>query len=58
MLKMLEYYFKSEHFTDDNKFFCEKCNKYTKNARKRTDIEKLPPFLIITLNRLKFDKEK
>ena len=55
--EMLEFTYKEEEFDQDNKYFCEKCNKMSSKATKRIKITKLPKFLVVTLNRFQFDRK-
>ena len=47
-------YFKREKLTDDNQYFCNKCNKLV-DARKTFKITKIPKVLVIHFKRFTFE---
>ncbi len=55
---MILAYFATEEFSQDNSFFCDNCKKKSSKAIKDTLIIKLPPILILSINRFKYDKKE
>lgn len=55
---MILYYFASEEFSQENSFHCDNCNKKSSKAVKETLILKLPPILILSINRFLYDKNE
>lgn len=53
---MILAFFATEEFSQDNSYFCDKCKKKSTIAIKDTLIIKLPPILILSINRFKYDK--
>jgi len=53
---MMKNIFQIETFNND--YFCDKCNKKSKEAVKSSALETCPPYLIVTLNRFYVDKDK
>ena len=49
---MIRNFFEPEEFSENNGYFCNSCNKVSSIATKETIIQKMPPYLIIHLNRL------
>ena len=47
--------FEPIEFKDDNKYFCENCQKLSSCAIKTHTPTRLPPVLILTINRFYFD---
>lgn len=56
LLKMILSYFGTEEFSNENSYFCDFCHKKSSKALKDTLIIKLPPVLILSINRFKYDK--
>lgn len=52
---MILSYFATEEFSQENSFFCDFCQKKSSKALKDTLIIKLPPVLILSINRFKYD---
>merc|ERR1712050_115455 len=50
----LNKYLEEELLSGDEQWFCEKCNKRV-NAKKKIDLWKLPPVLVVHLKRFEFD---
>lgn len=46
-----------DYLLEDNKYYCDKCNKHSQLAVKRTYYTKFPPYLMMTLHRFYFDPE-
>ena len=55
---MILSFFATEEFIDDNSFFCDNCKRKSSKAIKETLILKLPPILILSINRFKYDKKE
>lgn len=55
-IHMIKRIFEPEEF--ENQIDCEKCKAKSKLMTKEVELTKLPPNLIITLNRFAFDKDK
>lgn len=55
---MILYFFASEEFSQENSFHCDNCNKKSSKAVKETLILKLPPILILSINRFLYDKNE
>jgi len=55
-LEMLRHSFEPEMLIGNNAIFCEKCKKLSPETIKTTKILKLPSYLIVTLNRFKFEQ--
>jgi len=55
-LEMLKHSFEPEMLIGNNAILCEKCKKLSPETIKTTKILKLPSYLIVTLNRFKFEK--
>ncbi|KRX04635.1 hypothetical protein PPERSA_04450 [Pseudocohnilembus persalinus] len=56
LLKMIKQNFIEELLDKQNQYQCDKCNKKT-DAKKQLDLEELPPYLIIGLNRSIYDQK-
>lgn len=50
---MMQNFFADENLekSNRNEYFCNKCKKYVPLATKSSTINKLPPYLIVTINR-------
>eukprot|EP01117_Protostelium_nocturnum_P009607 TRINITY_DN3429_c0_g1_i1.p1 TRINITY_DN3429_c0_g1~~TRINITY_DN3429_c0_g1_i1.p1 ORF type:complete len:2268 (-),score=754.02 TRINITY_DN3429_c0_g1_i1:12-6815(-) len=57
ILESLKLFIKGEMLVDDNKYFCDKCNRAVETL-KRCVIKDLPNILLIHLKRFEFDYEK
>lgn len=49
--KMIQYIFRQEELDSNNKYYCESCKEFVEKATKETYLKKLPPYLMITINR-------
>lgn len=50
-------FLQEELLTDDERWFCDRCNKKV-NAKKKIDLWKLPPVLVVHLKRFEFNQKK
>jgi uncharacterized UBP type Zn finger protein len=53
---MLKNTFGEEYFEGDNRYFCQMCDALVEKAVKHVQLQQVPPFLILTLNRFYFDR--
>jgi len=58
LLKMILCYFAAEEFSQENSFHCDSCNKKSSKAIKESLIIKLPPILILSINRFRYEKNE
>jgi ubiquitin C-terminal hydrolase len=56
LLKMIKQSFQEEQFSDQNRYFCDVCKKKTDLTVKRSRLQYLPEYLIITLNRFAYNQ--
>lgn len=53
---MIDQSFLPEVFEGDNKYHCSNCDAYVEKAVKKQVIERIPPFVIVTINRFYYDR--
>ncbi|KRX02556.1 Protein kinase-like domain [Pseudocohnilembus persalinus] len=54
--QLLQNTFKDEEFKDDNKYYCDNCDKLSLNTIKHIKIDYLPNYVVMTVNRFQFDR--